>query len=104
MNLQVDRDTGADLNLQEGSAVNLQEGSDVNLQAPPHWRDPAYDAWKHRERYAARKAQGLCPRCGKRPPSSERNPRCVRCTMKQNLTRTLWGESQKKKASARARA
>jgi hypothetical protein len=49
-----------------------------NQEVVPYWATSAYKYEKSRQAYAAKKAQGLCPRCGKRPPFDGRS-RCVMC-------------------------
>ena len=54
------------------------------------YRDPAVRRQRDRERFrkrtAERVAQGLCPRCGKRPPAEERSL-CDPCAEKRNEAR-----------------
>ena len=54
----------------------------------PH-KDPgkarAYERERHRKRAAERRAQGLCPRCGKRRPAADRKV-CESCGDKRRAT------------------
>ena len=42
------------------------------------YKDPERESERHRRRAADRRAQGLCPKCGKNPPAPERSL-CVTC-------------------------
>ena len=75
------------------------------------YADPAMQRLKDRERFArrtaARKAAGLCPLCGDRPPAPERST-CAPCAEKRNRTSRardarLRAEGKPRRDPARAR-
>jgi hypothetical protein len=69
-------------NLKEIGNNNPKEVDADNLKEGLQWTDPGYHVAVMRRRYAARKAQGLCPICGKRPPYPGAH-KCLRCATKQ---------------------
>jgi hypothetical protein len=81
-------------NLQEVSGDNLQEVSGDNLQEKLRWTEPGYDATRKRRQYAERKANGLCPICGKRPPYPGAH-KCVQCATKQRSANRRYSNRQK---------
>jgi hypothetical protein len=81
-------------NRKETEDDNLKETGDDNLKERLQWADPGYHAAVMRRRYAARKAQGLCPICGKRPPYPGAH-KCLQCATKQRSANRRYSNRQK---------